>query len=125
MHGLTIVAMAEELHDGLGGDFDLDRSAAALDLGHCVLLRLKGPSSAKAPPCARSNRNVCQPDRVLADTIARHKAERRPGAGEEWLAATKHDRAKIESILVDETKVGQASRELRSAKLDLAAELSL
>jgi hypothetical protein len=28
---LTIVAMAVELDDGLGGDFDFDRSAAALD----------------------------------------------------------------------------------------------
>jgi hypothetical protein len=33
-HRLTVVAMAEELHDGLGGDFDLDRSAAALDSRH-------------------------------------------------------------------------------------------
>jgi len=34
MHRLAVVAMAEELHDGLGGDFDLNRSAAALDFRH-------------------------------------------------------------------------------------------
>jgi hypothetical protein len=34
VHGLTVVAMAEELHDGFSGDFDLDRPAAALDLVH-------------------------------------------------------------------------------------------
>jgi hypothetical protein len=34
MDRLAVVAMAEELHDGLGGDFDLNRSAAALDFRH-------------------------------------------------------------------------------------------
>ena len=34
VHGLAVVAMAEELHNGFGGDFDLDRAAAAFDLGH-------------------------------------------------------------------------------------------
>jgi hypothetical protein len=34
MHRLTVVAMAVELHDGLSGDFNLDRSAATLDVGH-------------------------------------------------------------------------------------------
>ena len=34
MHGLAIVAMAVELNDRLGADLDLDRPAAALDLGH-------------------------------------------------------------------------------------------
>ena len=32
VHGLAVITMAEELHDRLGGDFDLDRAAAALDL---------------------------------------------------------------------------------------------
>jgi hypothetical protein len=32
MHRPTIVAMAVELHDGLSGDFELDRSAAACTL---------------------------------------------------------------------------------------------
>jgi hypothetical protein len=50
-----------------------------------------------------------RPNRVLANQIGGHKAERRPGAGEEWLAVTKHDRAEVESILINKTKVGQAS----------------
>ena len=58
---------------------------------------------------ARLSRNVGQPDRVLVNQIAGHKAERRPWAGEEWLAATKHDGVEVESILIDKTKVGQAS----------------
>jgi hypothetical protein len=37
--------------------------------------------------------------RVLANSIVGQKAERRPGASEEWLAATKHDGAEVESIL--------------------------
>ena len=41
MHRLAIVTMAEELDDRLGGDFDLDRSAAALDFRHSFLLRLQ------------------------------------------------------------------------------------
>jgi hypothetical protein len=32
--------------------------------------------------------------------------ERRVGAGEEWLAATKHDGAEVESILIDKTGLG-------------------
>jgi hypothetical protein len=52
------------------------------------------------------SRNVGQSNRVLANSIVGHKAERRPGAGEKWLAATKHDGAEIESILINETKVG-------------------
>jgi hypothetical protein len=43
---------------------------------------------------------------VLANEIAGHKAERRPGAGEEWLAATKNDGVEVKSILINKTKVG-------------------
>jgi len=55
---------------------------------------------------ARSSRNVRQPNHVLANRIAGHKAERRPRGGEEWLAATKHDGVNVESILINKTKVG-------------------
>ena len=55
---------------------------------------------------ARLSRNVCQPKSVLANAIAGRKAERRPGAGEEWRAATKHEGAEIESILINKAKVG-------------------
>src|ERR1700723_311220 len=43
---------------------------------------------------ARLSRNVRQLNH-LANEIAGHKAERRPGAGEEWLAAAKNDGAEI------------------------------
>jgi hypothetical protein len=32
--------------------------------------------------------------------------ERRPWAGEEWLAVTKHDGVEVESILIDKTGLG-------------------
>jgi hypothetical protein len=55
---------------------------------------------------ARLSRNVRQPKSVLANAIAGRKAERRPRAGEEWRAATKHEGAEIESILINKAKVG-------------------
>src|SRR6202051_1485697 len=84
-------------------------------------MRLDGPVGRVPSSC----RNVRQPDRVLANWIAGHKAERRPGAGEEWLAATKHEGAEVESILINKTKVGQASRQVWSANFDLPNALSL
>lgn len=55
---------------------------------------------------ARLSRNVCQPNHVLANVIGGIKAERWPRAGEEWLAATKHDGVEVEPVLIDKTKVG-------------------
>src|ERR1700734_1459258 len=46
---------------------------------------------------ARLSGNVRQPNHVLANEIAGHKAERRPRAGEEWLAATKYDGVEVKS----------------------------
>ena len=60
---------------------------------------------------AWSSRDVRQPDRILADGIGSDKSERWPGTGEIRLAATKHKRAEVETILVDETEVGEAPRE--------------
>ena len=74
---------------------------------------------------ARLSRNVRQPNHVLANEIAGHKAERRPRAGEEWLAATKHDGVEVESILINKTKVGQASRQVWSGNCNLPNEPSL
>jgi len=54
----------------------------------------------------RLSGNVRQPNHVLADSIAGNKAERRSGAGEEWLAPTKHDGVQVKSILINKTKVG-------------------
>ena len=105
MHRLAIVTMAEELDDRLGGDFDLDRSAAALDFRHSFLLRLKKPPSPKAAPCARSSRNVGQPDRVLADAIARHTGATRETQAGICLAATSNvsiDAAQAPAFDIDE-----------------------
>src|SRR5580698_3646779 len=52
MHGLAIVAMAEELHDRLGDDLDLHRTAAALDLGHWFWLPF---ASCLAASCSRGS----------------------------------------------------------------------
>ena len=73
-----------------------------------LLLIQRGPD-ASAPSVGRVARlsgNVRQPNHVLVNEIAGHKAERRPGAGEEWLAATKHDGVEVKSILIYKTKVG-------------------
>ncbi len=58
---------------------------------------------------ARLSGSVRQPNHVLANEIAGHEAERRPRAGEEWLAATQYDGMEVMSILINKTKVGQAS----------------
>ena len=69
--------------------------------------------------------NVRQPNQVLNDQIAGHQVERRPAAGEEWRATTKHDGAEVESILIDKTGFGQALRQGWSANVNLASELGL
>ena len=52
------------------------------------------------------SRNVRQPNHALANEIAAHKSERRSGANEEGLAATKHYGTEVESILINKTKIG-------------------
>src|SRR5580704_10671273 len=106
-------------------------------VGHC-----QAPHARKAPTLARApglflmrrcravarlklSGNVRQPNHVLANEIAGDKAQRRPGAGEEWLAATKHHGAEVESILINKTKVGQASYQVWSGNINLPNELSL
>jgi hypothetical protein len=51
--------------------------------------------------------------------------ERRRGAGEEWRAAAKHDRAEVESVLIDKTGLGQALRQDWSGHVNLASQLGL
>src|SRR6266567_5125739 len=70
---------------------------------------------------ARLSRNVRQPNHVLGNSIAGHQAERRPGAGEEWPATTEHDGVEVDSILVNKTKVGQASCQDWSGNFNLPA----
>src|SRR5262249_30351158 len=68
---------------------------------------------------------VRQPNCVLTNWIAGHKAEWRPRAGEEGLAAAQHDGAEVEAILINKAKVGQASRQVWSADCNLPNVLSL
>src|SRR5262245_51264177 len=74
---------------------------------------------------ASLSRNVRQPNCVLANWIVAHKAEWRPGTGEEGLTAAQHDGAEVEAILINKTKVGQASRKVWSADCNLPNVLSL
>src|SRR5215469_13221081 len=74
---------------------------------------------------ARLSGNVGQPNQVIGDYIAGHQVERRPGAGEEWLATTKHDGAEVQSILIDKTGFGQALRQGWSANVNLARQVGL
>src|SRR6201984_1381168 len=55
----------------------------------------------------------------------RHKAERRPGSGEIWLAVTKHDGVQVDSILIDQPKFGEALRQVRASNFDLSGALGL
>src|SRR5262245_27807134 len=74
---------------------------------------------------ARLSRNVGQPDHILANPIISHKAEWRPGSAEIWLAVTKHDGVKVDSILIDQAKFGEALRQVRASNFDLPGALGL
>src|SRR5687767_13894715 len=54
-----------------------------------------------------------------------HKAQRRPRSAEIWLAATKHDRVQVDSILIDQAKLGEALRQVRAGNFDLPVALGL
>jgi hypothetical protein len=64
-------------------------------------------------------RNVRQPNHILANSFAVHKTERRPGADEEWLPMTEHDGMEVESILINQTKIGEASCQVGSGNVNL------
>src|SRR5215467_12398252 len=66
-----------------------------------------------------------QPDRILADGIGGDKSQGRPGTGEVRLAATKHKWAEVETILVDETEIGEAPREFGPGDVDFALDFHL
>ena len=74
---------------------------------------------------ARSGRNVGQPNHILVDWIAGHKAEAWAGSGEEGLAVAEDDGMEIEAVFVDETGVGEGSREVRAAYFDVAGQVGL
>src|SRR5580658_8492778 len=100
------------------------RLARELD---CLDATQSGPdaSAQSVGRIARLSGNVRQPNHVLANEIAGHETERRPRAGEEWLAATKYDGVEVKSILINKTKVGQASCQVWSGDFNLPNELSL
>ena len=77
------------------------------------------------PACRGLSRNVCQPDRVLADGIGGNQAQPRSRAGKERLAATQHLGVQVQAILVDEAEVGQAPRQFRSGNRNLSGKPSL
>jgi hypothetical protein len=83
---------------GLEGPFLLVRTY--------IQARMAGFRFGNAGRVTRLSGNVRQPNHSLANQIAADKAERRPGAGEEWLAVTKHDGVEVELILINKTKVG-------------------
>src|SRR5947207_13365204 len=72
-----------------------------------------------------SGRNVNQPDHILANPIMSHKAQRRSGSGEIWLAVTKHDGVQVASILIDQAKLGEDVRKVRASNFDLPVALGL
>jgi hypothetical protein len=67
----------------------------------------------------RLRRNVGQPDHILNPIMIR-KSKRRPGSGKIWLAVTQHDGVQIDSILIDQAKFGEASRQRRASNFDLS-----
>jgi hypothetical protein len=73
----------------------------------------------------RSGRDERQPDRVLANRIGSDKTERRPGTGEVRLSATKHERTNVEMILVDETEISEARRQIWPGDVDVALDFRL
>src|SRR5688572_2493718 len=93
-----------------------------------TLSLITGPDFSGDFPSGESrelSRNVDQPDHVLADPIISHKAERRPGPGEIWLAVTKHDGVQVDSILIDQAKLGEALRQVRASNFDLPVAFGL
>src|SRR5579884_4531094 len=54
-----------------------------------------------------------------------HKAERWPGSSEIWLAVAKHDGVQVDSIFIDQTKFGEAVRQIRASNFDLPVALGL
>ena len=79
----------------------------------------RGPSGE-----SQLRRNVRQPDDIPANAFAVHKAESRPGAGEERLPRPEHDGMDVESILIDQTKIGEAPCEVWSGDVELPFQLS-
>jgi hypothetical protein len=55
----------------------------------------------------------------------RHKAEWRPGSGEVGCAVTEYNGVKVNSVLVDQAEVREASRQVWTGNLNLPVALGL
>ena len=73
-----------------------------------VILTSQNTAAISIRRVAGLSRNVGQPDHILVNPISSHQVERRPGSGEIWLAVTQHDGVQVDSILIDQTKFGEA-----------------
>jgi hypothetical protein len=68
------------------------------------------------------SRNIRQPNHVLIHSLAGFKAQRRPRAGEERLAGTKHDRVQVDAILINKAEVRHASRQVRACNVNFSVK---
>src|SRR3954449_5763172 len=66
-----------------------------------------------------------KPNRLLAKVIIGNDAERWSSAGKVRLSGAKHEGAEVETILVDETEVGEARRQGGPRDVDLTFDLFL
>src|SRR5690606_37329821 len=57
--------------------------------------------------------------------IATYEAKRRTGAGEVWCASTENDGVQVNSVLIDQAKLGQALRQVWASNFDLPVAFGL
>src|SRR6516164_10673021 len=100
-HLRGVVALACGNHDREGAHLTVALGATQNQTSAAISIRR----------VARLSRNVSQPDHILANSIISHKADRRPGSGEIWLAVTEHDGVQVDSILIDQAKFSEALRQ--------------
>jgi hypothetical protein len=73
----------------------------------------------------QSDGDVYQPDRILANGFGCDQAEWWPGPGKVRLAAAKHKRAKVETILIDKSEVRETPRQIGPGNFDVALDFRL
>src|SRR5258708_2807650 len=74
---------------------------------------------------AGRERMPCTPKEKNGNGKGGNEAERWPGGAEEWLAGTKHERAEVETILVDKTELREAPRQIGPGDVDVALDFRL
>src|SRR5579863_963674 len=70
------------------------------------------------PPSSRGNER--QFDGLFADRVVRDELERRMGMRKIRFAPTQHERAKIETVFVDESEIAKGTGEFGPGNVDLA-----